>query len=339
MSSDLSRRDLTAALHGIEWRTPPDGDSTYIQAGGHAAVFNRLSEPLAHPIFGRFREQIEPGAFRDVLSSDPDVRLLIDHNPSTVLARTRGETLMLRESETGLDHRARIPAALRDAQDLRVRMEHRLVTQMSFAFVVGEQREIGESDDGYPIMSVRNVAELRDASYVTYPAYSDTDAALRSIIPGWETVEYRRDYSAAERKELAKSGKAMPNGSFPIVDREDLEDAIKLAGHANDVGAAKRHIRKRAKALGLSNLIPDSWDSDNDGDEDDRTDSSGETTESMMNSDVGHRDGPNAEASATETTPVGSEDAAHRLLVVRTKISARRRMVEMGIEIPRNPAS
>jgi HK97 family phage prohead protease len=62
--------------------------------GGHAAVFNVLSEDL-----GGFRERIASGAFSGVLSDD--VRLLVDHKPPP-LARTKAGTLRLSEDERGL---------------------------------------------------------------------------------------------------------------------------------------------------------------------------------------------------------------------------------------------
>lgn len=69
----------------------------------------------------------------------------------------------------------------------------------------------------------------------------------------------KRDFSAQERRDAADSGAAMPDGSFPIHNREDLENAIKLAGHAKDPAAAKAHIKQRARALGAEDMIPDSW--------------------------------------------------------------------------------
>lgn len=70
-----------------------------------------------------------------------------------------------------------------------------------------------------------------------------------------------REFSQEERERLAEEGKAMPDGSFPIVTREDLENAIQAIGRASDPEAAKRHIKKRARELGLEELIPESWDS------------------------------------------------------------------------------
>jgi hypothetical protein len=69
----------------------------------------------------------------------------------------------------------------------------------------------------------------------------------------------KRDFSAAERRSAADSGAAMSDGSFPIKTREDLKNAIHLAGHAKDPGKARAHIKARAAAIGASDMIPDSW--------------------------------------------------------------------------------
>lgn len=70
-----------------------------------------------------------------------------------------------------------------------------------------------------------------------------------------------RDYSTEERQRMAKNGEALPDGSYPIADREDLENAIQAIGRASDPAAAKAHIKKRARALGLEELIPEGWNS------------------------------------------------------------------------------
>jgi len=70
------------------------------------------------------------------------------------------------------------------------------------------------------------------------------------------------------RKKLAKAGKAMPDsegsgGRFPIRNRADLAKAIKAVGRAKGGEEGRRKVRRfiirRAKALNLSNMIPDSW--------------------------------------------------------------------------------
>lgn len=69
----------------------------------------------------------------------------------------------------------------------------------------------------------------------------------------------KREFNAAQRRKDAKSGVAMKDGSFPIANGEDLENAIRLAGKAKDPDAARAHIKRRAAALGLSSKIPDTW--------------------------------------------------------------------------------
>lgn len=76
-----------------------------------------------------------------------------------------------------------------------------------------------------------------------------------------------RSYSADQRRKMADRGTAMPDGSFPIADVADLRNAIQAIGRAKDPEKAKRHIRKRARALGATDLLPDSWTAS--GDEDD----------------------------------------------------------------------
>ncbi len=66
--------------------------------------------------------------------------------------------------------------------------------------------------------------------------------------------------SAAARRKFARQGVAMPNGDFPIPDEGHLRSAIgRLGNYKGDKGAAKRHIVKRARALGLTHLLPKDW--------------------------------------------------------------------------------
>jgi len=70
---------------------------------------------------------------------------------------------------------------------------------------------------------------------------------------------YKRDVSTDERKKLARTGAAMSGGGYPIANEGDLKNAIQAFGRAKDPDATKRHIIKRAKALGLTNLLPADW--------------------------------------------------------------------------------
>ena len=71
----------------------------------------------------------------------------------------------------------------------------------------------------------------------------------------------KKDYSDKQRARLATTGQALPGGGFPIVTVTDLKNAIKAVGRAKNPAAAKAHIKRRAKALGREDLIPDNWKS------------------------------------------------------------------------------
>ena len=73
-----------------------------------------------------------------------------------------------------------------------------------------------------------------------------------------EGVEFK-DYSPEQRDKMAKNGEALPDGSFPIADCADLENAIQAFGRASDQAKAKAHIKKRAKALDCDTELPDDW--------------------------------------------------------------------------------
>lgn len=68
-----------------------------------------------------------------------------------------------------------------------------------------------------------------------------------------------REFSADQRKKMADKGQTMSGGGFPIANESDLKNAIQAIGRASDPAAAKAHIIKRAKALGLTRLLPDGW--------------------------------------------------------------------------------
>lgn len=68
-----------------------------------------------------------------------------------------------------------------------------------------------------------------------------------------------KEFSPEKREKMAKKKQAMPGGGFPIENEQDLKNAIRAVGRAKDPGAAKAHIKRRAKALGLERLIPEGW--------------------------------------------------------------------------------
>lgn len=80
------------------------------------------------------------------------------------------------------------------------------------------------------------------------------------------------DYSADDLRRLLRQGQALPApgqsrpARFPIANRADLENAIRAVGRVGGGEAeramVRRYIMRRARELGLSELIPDTWRAD-----------------------------------------------------------------------------
>lgn len=97
------------------------------------------------------------------------------------------------------------------------------------------------------------------------PALTDEQAFAKAIdeYGRWVKAKYTQDQIDA----LGKKGQAFknPDGhySYPIADTDDLANAIKAVGRGGaDHDAIRAYVIKRAKALGKSDMIPDSWGSD-----------------------------------------------------------------------------
>lgn len=161
-------RGLTIA-QGAELRVETRDDKARIF--GHAALFD---EPVE--IAGMFRERIARGAFSAAIGRD-DVRALINHEPDLVLGRSTAGTLKLAEDDKGLAVEID-PPDTQAARDLLVSMRRGDITQMSFGFTARRQ-EWDDTQDP-PLRTLLEV-ELFDVSVVTFPAYPQTDAAVRSL--------------------------------------------------------------------------------------------------------------------------------------------------------------
>ncbi len=147
-----------------------DNDERRLHFRGRAVVYDQLSEDL-----GGWQEVIKPGAATRTLAATPDVRFLINHDANLLLARTTSGTLRLEEDSEGV----LVDADMADvsyARDAAVSLERGDFTQMSFGFWV--------TADGWS-GSLHEVREFDfhggDVSVVTFPAYAQTSAELRSI--------------------------------------------------------------------------------------------------------------------------------------------------------------
>lgn len=177
MTHEQSGRRYAPFLN-VEVRAAKDGGGTHVE--GHAAVFDTPTW-IGPKLFG-FEERIARGAFEKTLKDKADVRLLFNHNPDLVLARTKSGTLTLREDGVGLAVDADLAPTTVGA-DLAALLKRGDVDQMSFGFQVVRDRWEREERDGTEV-EIRTVLEARlfDVSAVTYPAYAETDLALREAV-------------------------------------------------------------------------------------------------------------------------------------------------------------
>ena len=141
---------------------------------GYAAVFDKLSENL-----GGFREKIAKGAFAKTIEK-ADVRLLINHE-GLPLARTKSHTLALAEDDEGLRFEADLDLTDPDVQRIIPKLRRKDLNQMSFGFYTVSDKWEHPSEKSTK-ESIRTLLEvdLYDISLVTYPAYPQTSASVRS---------------------------------------------------------------------------------------------------------------------------------------------------------------
>lgn len=67
------------------------------------------------------------------------------------------------------------------------------------------------------------------------------------------------ELSVEQRQQMAETGIALPDGSFPVPDEAHLHAAIRLVGQAPDPQSAMNHIIERAKAMGMEDALPPAW--------------------------------------------------------------------------------
>lgn len=136
----------------------------------------------------------------------------------------------------------------------------RILRNLKINEVSSVDRGAGE---GVKVMLMKRAKPLAfDVQITTLDVMKFKDAADRATFffkrPKFEAY-CKREFSAKDRAHLADTGAAMSGGGFPIQNGSDLKNAIRAIGRAKDPSAAKAHIKTRARALGLSDLIPDTW--------------------------------------------------------------------------------
>lgn len=256
-------------------------------ATGHATTWSHRSRPyfISSPKEGMFLEQIDQGAFADAVEGRESVELRLEHRTDgPVLAATGTNTLHYRDQDDGLMQVALLRKADPEAALAVRKIESNSYSGLSVGMIVHDDHW-GKASDGATRLRTITRAGLVEVSIVHRPA--NPGAQVMSVrqenrSATGDLIEYRsypvgevhrapvdEKYTAAEVVALGKKGQAMRNSdggySFPIADREDLENAIRAVGGRAQKSPPEKvrvFIRHRAAIMGLSSLIPSTWNAD-----------------------------------------------------------------------------
>jgi len=199
-------------LKTAELRVRRDGDELP-KIEGYAAVFDKDSEDMG------FIERIAPGAFKKALKTS-DVRALFNHDSNIILGRVSAGTLELKEDKRGLFMSVTPPDTQLIRDMVLTPIERGDITQQSFGFNI-KADEWKDMDKETPIRTITEVNELFDVSPVTFPAYPDTEVALRSL------DGIKQDLITEAKDTITRASDEAINLNIDIINAERTQGGLK----------------------------------------------------------------------------------------------------------------
>jgi HK97 family phage prohead protease len=254
-----------------------DGRDFY-EVTGYATVYDKPY--TMYDMFGEYTEKVDRNALKRSLSNSPDVAFLTNHRGLT-MARTTNKTLSLNSDFEGLHIEALMNAARGDVRDLASAIGDELITEMSFAFMIDEERGAVWNEDFTELTLMELEINRGDVSAVNYGANPFTSIGSRSseiirelrglpagALPDALTAisaavgeagdklgreALARFHSAAQSVERATLIHAKRDGlspdeisaAFPELDFKNW-DIVDETGEADDEGTAEERAAKRA---------------------------------------------------------------------------------------------
>jgi hypothetical protein len=270
----------TGVCKSIEGRDIPVGQLTL--AGGHASLEASASEAVRHyddtasavadvhageDAYGIF----VAGALRPGTSPE-QIRSLRASAPSGDWRPIRGSLELVAVCQVNVPGfpiaRARVAsgavmALVAAGAATLAKMKSDPVTELNARIKKLEAYSVADKLDQVEAIKAK-FAEFKNAKEVNLVVKAqELSERFQTLTASAEEEDVFANIPLMERQKLAKTGKAMPNGGFPIRNAHDLGNAIHAFGRAKESDRAdvKRHIIKRARALGKSDLIPESWGS------------------------------------------------------------------------------
>ena len=214
-----------------------------VAAGHPVALVAAGSTEVVEAMITQFAEHETNGAMTAAMES-------FDERLRMVEAALLGRILERRDALSAAVEMAREMTAVPDAESVED-----LPDEESGR---GDEDEVGLPDEDEGRVEEDRLQALRDRVYATWgdgmPMHLSSggclQASLRERVRGPQPgLLARGGWNARARQLASKKGIAMPDGSFPIADLNDLNNAIQSLGRASDRGKTLAHIRKRARAL------------------------------------------------------------------------------------------
>lgn len=141
-------------------------------------------------------ESFDSHAFDNAINDD--IRCLVNHDPSKVLARTKPGTLRLSIDNYGMKGITDINEADVDATNLYARVQRGDVSQCSLGFDILDE-EFTQRPDGSVHWLIKEV-KLYEVSIVTFPAYEKTEAHARDA----RQAEVNRRFKESMKERTSK---------------------------------------------------------------------------------------------------------------------------------------
>ena len=206
MSTDRAPRDnIVRALYvtpdpdpvrGLEMRAADEGGMPTMF--GHFAVFNRWTE-IDSIWEGRFMERIAPGAFKKTFRENrAGMRVLFQHGMDFSIGdKPIASIRALDEDDNGAFYEAPLIDARYVRDDILPGLQAG-VYGASFRFSVMKEQWVEDakaSEDNPKGLPERTIQEARVAEFgpVTFPAYADATAGVRSLTDMYALRQFARD--------------------------------------------------------------------------------------------------------------------------------------------------
>lgn len=168
---------------------------------GYVNVPGRPSRPIRSAM-GKFIEVIEPGVFKRAIKKASEIKMLLDHDRTRVLASTANHTMKLAEDNVGL----RAETVITDEEVIR---EAKAGNLRGWSFgMAAPKYDVEERAEGQlPVRRIKDIGKLVEISLIVnkVPYYQATSIEMRAGEE--ELVEYRAEIEEVTVEEEARAEK------------------------------------------------------------------------------------------------------------------------------------